>query len=188
MEAIPTILRGTIMRVNITLILAAMVLGVSLRAEATPKQVTVPTRSVTLPIERFTESARRVLFFARSDVSQYGGARLEIEHVLLGVLQEIGATIELLLAPDWSLQRIRDRLIESLPASPRLATSIEIPFSPASKMILQGAANEADDLGDQNIRPEHILLALLADMGDSGQLLRQAGMTRESILNVLKGQ
>jgi ATP-dependent Clp protease ATP-binding subunit ClpC len=38
--------------------------------------------------ERFTESARRALFFARYEVSQLGATSIEPEHVLLGLTRE----------------------------------------------------------------------------------------------------
>lgn len=37
--------------------------------------------------ERFTESARRTLFFARFEVSELGGVAIEAEHILLGILR-----------------------------------------------------------------------------------------------------
>ena len=36
-------------------------------------------------LNRFTERARRVLFYARSEVSQLGSRTLEPEHLLLGL-------------------------------------------------------------------------------------------------------
>jgi hypothetical protein len=38
--------------------------------------------------ERFTEPARRALFFARYETSQIGGAAIEPEHLLLGLARE----------------------------------------------------------------------------------------------------
>ena len=38
--------------------------------------------------ERYTEKARRVIFFARYEAAQFGGAFIETEHLLLGVLRE----------------------------------------------------------------------------------------------------
>ena len=35
--------------------------------------------------ERYTESARRALFFARYEVSQLGATSIETEHLLLGL-------------------------------------------------------------------------------------------------------
>jgi hypothetical protein len=39
--------------------------------------------------ERYTESARRVVFFARFEASNYGSRYIETEHLLLGLLGKI---------------------------------------------------------------------------------------------------
>ena len=38
--------------------------------------------------ERFTEKARRTIFFARYEASQYGSPEIDTEHLLLGLLRE----------------------------------------------------------------------------------------------------
>ncbi|HEV3141227.1 MAG TPA: Clp protease N-terminal domain-containing protein, partial [Vicinamibacterales bacterium] len=38
--------------------------------------------------ERYTEQARRVLFFARYEASQSGTVSIEVEHLLLGLIRE----------------------------------------------------------------------------------------------------
>jgi ATP-dependent Clp protease ATP-binding subunit ClpC len=38
--------------------------------------------------ERYTELARRVLFFARYEASQLGSLSIETEHLLLGLIRE----------------------------------------------------------------------------------------------------
>jgi ATP-dependent Clp protease ATP-binding subunit ClpA len=38
--------------------------------------------------ERYTEKARRVIFFARYEASQYGSPYIETEHLLLGLMRE----------------------------------------------------------------------------------------------------
>jgi hypothetical protein len=38
--------------------------------------------------ERFSEQARRVLFFARVEVSRWGSPQIEPEHLLLGLIRE----------------------------------------------------------------------------------------------------
>ena len=37
--------------------------------------------------ERYTEKARRVIFFARYEASQFGSPCIETEHLLLGLLR-----------------------------------------------------------------------------------------------------
>src|SRR5260370_234880 len=41
--------------------------------------------------ERYTEKARRVIFFARYEASQFGSPYIETEHLLLGLLRETKA-------------------------------------------------------------------------------------------------
>ena len=38
--------------------------------------------------ERYTEKARRVIFFSRYEASQFGASQIEAEHILLGLLRE----------------------------------------------------------------------------------------------------
>ena len=38
--------------------------------------------------ERYTERARRVIFFARYEASQLGSRTIETEHLLLGLIRE----------------------------------------------------------------------------------------------------
>ena len=38
--------------------------------------------------ERYTEKARRVIFFARYEASQFGSPYIETEHLLLGLIRE----------------------------------------------------------------------------------------------------
>src|ERR1035437_7089561 len=42
----------------------------------------------TAMFERYTEKARRVIFFARYEASQFGSPYIETEHLLLGLLRE----------------------------------------------------------------------------------------------------
>ena len=38
--------------------------------------------------ERYTEKARRIIFFGRYEASQFGSPYIETEHLLLGLLRE----------------------------------------------------------------------------------------------------
>lgn len=120
--------------------------------------------------ERFNDAARRALFFARYEASQLGSVCIESEHVLLGVIREghsrnpaseIGHRILALsgLSPEQILKRIEARVV----IRPKVANSIEIPFSDQMKRVLQLAADEADRLQHAEIGPEHLLLGLLQE-------------------------
>jgi hypothetical protein len=47
--------------------------------------------------ERYTEEARRALFFARFETSQRGGTSIESEYLLLGVIRENGGLVNAIL-------------------------------------------------------------------------------------------
>jgi ATP-dependent Clp protease ATP-binding subunit ClpC len=44
--------------------------------------------------QRYTEKARRVIFFARYEAGQYGSPYIETEHLLLGFLREDRALVK----------------------------------------------------------------------------------------------
>ena len=59
--------------------------------------------------ERYTEKARRVIFFARYEASQFGSPYIETEHLLLGLLREDKALTNRFLRSHASVESIRRR-------------------------------------------------------------------------------
>ncbi len=113
--------------------------------------------------ERYTEAARRALFFARYEVSQWGSRSIDAEHLLLGVIRSRPRRLEELLAgARVSVERIRAEAERVLVRhEERIATSVEIPFSNDTKQILDYAASEADRVQSDAIDIEHLLLGIL---------------------------
>jgi ATP-dependent Clp protease ATP-binding subunit ClpC len=53
--------------------------------------------------ERFTESARRALFFARYQASELGSVVIDTEHMLLGIMRDMkGLAAAVLMGADCS--------------------------------------------------------------------------------------
>ena len=97
--------------------------------------------------ERFTERARRVLFFSRYEAGQIGSTGIDTEHLLLGLIREgKGLTTRIFGDAGIAAGDVRDEVLRRLPAHPATSTSIEIPFSAALKRVLQHTAQEADRL------------------------------------------
>ncbi len=110
--------------------------------------------------ERYTDSARRALFFARYEASRLGSVSIETEHLLLGLLRLGGALGGLLPVSVDSLRRdVEGRVI----FKEQLAPSVEIPFSAETKCVLEFAAVEADAIRHRHIGIEHLLLGLLRE-------------------------
>jgi uncharacterized protein (TIGR03435 family) len=114
--------------------------------------------------ERFTERARRALFFARYEASELGSTSIDTEHLLLGLIRESKGLIDRLLADAGiAPEDIRDEVLRRVPAQSKISTSVEIPFSAAAKRVLQHTAQEADRLSHDYIGVEHLLLGLLRE-------------------------
>jgi uncharacterized protein (TIGR03435 family) len=116
--------------------------------------------------ERFTEGARRALFFARFEASQIGSTSIDTEHLLLGLMRESTGLVNRLFADAGiALDDIRDEVLRRVPARTATPESMEIPFSACAKNVLQHAAQEADRLSHEYIGTEHLLLGLLHEHG-----------------------
>jgi ATP-dependent Clp protease ATP-binding subunit ClpC len=141
--------------------------------------------------ERYTERARRVLFFARYEASQLGSISIETEHLLLGLIREgKGLTSRIFARSHLSLESIRKEIEGRTVFREKVSTSVEIPFSAETKRVLQFAAEEADRLLHNYIGTEHLLLGILREERSvAATLLMEKGMrlntVREDIVALL---
>ena len=115
--------------------------------------------------ERYTESARRALFFARYEASQLGHLEIRVEHLLLGLARGKGRASRILAGRGISLEEIRRDIESHTALGEKVSTSVEIPFDSHPKHALQVAAEEADGLGHHHIGTEHLLLGTLREQG-----------------------
>ena len=95
--------------------------------------------------ERYTEKARRVIFFARYEASQLGSISIETEHLLLGLIREgKGLTSRIFARSHLSLENIRKEIEGRTVFREKVSTSIDLPLSNECKRILAYAAEEAE--------------------------------------------
>ncbi len=111
--------------------------------------------------ERFTEKARRVIFFARYEASQHGSQGIETEHLLLGLLREDNGLRTRLLGRPGAIEGIRKQIESRIIRGERISTLVEVPISSECKQALNFAAEEAERLAHQYVGTEHIILGLL---------------------------
>jgi hypothetical protein len=111
--------------------------------------------------ERYTEKARRVIFFARFEASQYGSPRIQSEHILIGLLREHKGLI--LLLPHADAESIRKQIEAATPTRPSVPVTAAMPLSDESRRVLQHATEEAERLNHRHVGTEHILLGLLRE-------------------------
>jgi ATP-dependent Clp protease ATP-binding subunit ClpC len=136
--------------------------------------------------ERYTEKARRVIFFARYEASQFGSPYIETEHLLLGLLREDKALTNRFLRSHTAVEAIRKQIEEHTTVRERTSTSVDLPLGNESKRVLAYAAEEAERLAHKHIGTEHVLLGLMREEKCfAAEMLRERGirldMTREEI-------
>ncbi len=113
--------------------------------------------------ERYTEKARRVIFFARYEASQFGSPYIETEHLLLGLLREDKALTNRFLRSHASVDSIRKQIEGHTTIREKVSTSVDLPLSNECKRVLAYAAEEAERLSHKHIGTEHLLLGLLRE-------------------------
>jgi len=127
--------------------------------------------------ERYTEKARRVIFFARYEATQYGSPYIETEHLLLGLLREDKALANRFLRTHGVIESIRQEIESRITIRERISTSIEVPLSTECKRVLNYAAEEAERLNHKHIGTEHLLLGILREEKSFGaELLQERGL------------
>jgi ATP-dependent Clp protease ATP-binding subunit ClpC len=128
--------------------------------------------------ERYTEKARRVIFFARYEASQFGAPAIEPEHLLLGLMREDKTlTARFLARAQASLEAIRKEIEGRAPLREKISTSVELPLAPETKRVLAYAHEESDRLQHRHIGTEHLLLGLLREERSmASEILHERGL------------
>jgi hypothetical protein len=132
--------------------------------------------------ERYTEKARRVIFFARYEASQYGSPYIETEHLLLGLLREDRALAKWFPGESSVEPGIRTEVEGQITQRERISTAVEVPLTEECRKVLELAGEEADRLGHRHVGTEHVLIALIRVEGSlAAKLLRKRGLKPEAI-------
>ena len=127
--------------------------------------------------ERYTEKARRTIFFARYEASQFGSQYIETEHLLLGLLRENKAVTSRFLRSQDAVESIRSQIGAQTPIREKISVSVDLPLSEGCKRVLAYAAEEAERLDHKHIGAEHLLLGLLREEESlAAKLLRERGI------------
>ncbi len=113
--------------------------------------------------ERYNEKARRVIFFARYEASQFGSPYIETEHLLLGIIREDKKLTNRFLRTQASVGSIRKQVEDYTTVREKTSTSVDLPLSNESKRVLAYAAEEAERLAHKHIGTEHLFLGLLRE-------------------------
>jgi len=132
--------------------------------------------------ERYTEKARRVIFFARYEASQFGSPFIETEHLLLGLLREDKTLANRFLRSHAAVESIRKQIEGHTTIREKVSTSVDLPLSHECKRVLAYGAEEAERLSHKHIGTEHLLLGLLREEKCfAAEILHERGLRLSAI-------
>ncbi len=132
--------------------------------------------------QRFTERARRVVFFAQEEAGRLGQSEVGTEHFLLGLLRENDSVAARVLDRlGFPLGQIRSELERKLPHGEE-KPGRDMQLNPQTKRALDFAYEEATLLRNSYIGTEHFLLGLIREgEGLAGRVLAELGVELEAV-------
>jgi hypothetical protein len=111
--------------------------------------------------ERYTEHARRAIFFAKYEAGNAGSRSIDPDHLALGLLWDAYPLMKYLNSGAITLPDLREKLGFRSTRKMPFSMKDNVPLSMRSKKILRESAVASDDLGQKHIGPEHLMLALV---------------------------
>ena len=131
--------------------------------------------------QRFTERARKAVFYSQEEAQKFGEGYVSTEHLLLGLLREPeGVARRVLERLGVSPNRVRAEIEKQLPRGDT-RTNQDMTLTPRAKRVIDLAYDEARNLNNNYIGTEHLLLGLIKE-GDglAGKVLSKLGVKIET--------
>jgi len=142
-------------------------------------------------INRFTEKSQDALREAQSIATRRSHQGVDVEHLLLAMLEQVdGLAPAIVQAAGADVTALKQRINQELDRLPQVSGPTGAPeqiyVTPQLNRTLTRAEDEAAKLKDEYVSIEHLLLALVEERGRAAQLLREQGVSRESLMTALQ--
>lgn len=135
-------------------------------------------------MDKLTTKFQNALADAQSLAIGRDNSFIEPVHVLKAMIDQEGGTVRPLLSKAGAnVARLRTRLDEELDKLPQVsgASEGEVHISNDLQKLLNLTDKQAQQYQDQYISSELFLLAAIEDKGQSGEILRDCGVTKDSV-------
>ena len=138
--------------------------------------------------DKFTIKSQELIQNAQSLASNNNNQQIEPEHLLSAMLNEQeGIARSMLRKLGVSPEGVAQEIAMAMDKLPKVSGAGDVYISQRTKSVLDAAFTEAAKMKDQYVSIEHILLAISDEKtGEGIKILSRYGITRDSILKVLK--
>jgi 2-C-methyl-D-erythritol 2,4-cyclodiphosphate synthase len=133
--------------------------------------------------ERYTEQARRVIFFARYEASQSGDPQIRCVHLLLGLQREAHTLLRDAGLGAGDLQKICEALGLHRSSHP-IPTNVEIPLDDAAGRALASAAKASERFQSRLVVPEHLLWGVFHADTKLRKLFEEFNVTENTLVRL----
>lgn len=123
---------------------------------------------------RFTENARKVIFYAQEEAQARGQTEVGTEHLLLGLLREEENTAcQTLIKMGVDLRKLQETVLKYT-SKGQVGQNTFLQLTPRAKQVIDLAYEEARGLNNDYIGTEHLLLGIVREAeGLAAKLLAQ---------------
>jgi ATP-dependent Clp protease ATP-binding subunit ClpA len=156
-------------------------------------------------LEHFSARSKMLIFLTRKDAGRRGATALEPGDLLEAIINEdqgelakrfagAGTPSGLIRAPEpfFSAEVASKALLglhNVLPQQQPVADSVDMPMSSDLEHILNTATALAQELHHSQVQPLHLVAAILAEESSgSAEILRDAGISKEAVMQALRNQ
>jgi len=135
--------------------------------------------------DKLTVKSTEAIGEAQEIARQAGQQEVDVEHVLLALLrQDDGVVPAILNKVGLAPATVGTQLAEAIERRPRSSGGRQFLADRLDKLV-NTAFDEAAKLKDEYVSTEHLLLAAVGDKKAAGKILRDAGLTRDVVLQAL---
>ena len=142
-----------------------------------------------MTLDKFTIKAQDALAVGQQIASEYGNQQIEPAHILTAMIRDNEGIIPTILKKaGLNLKALDQSMEHEISRLPKVQGGglAQTYLSQNSQNVLNKAMQEAKNLKDEYVSTEHILLALTAETGSTGKILREMGLSDQTVLKILK--
>jgi hypothetical protein len=141
-----------------------------------------PAPDAHVPLDRFTDAARKVLVLADEEAKRLSHNAVESGHLLMGICSLPCVASTILNNLDVDLPKLRREAAISFLLGGSKAMVGRLPLTPGANEALRIAIEEAKKMGNSYVGTEHILLGLLSECSVSARMaLTAVGLKLEQV-------
>ena len=124
---------------------------------------------------------------AGSLAQQNDHCEIGLEHILLSLLNQKDGMIKPVIERiGVNVSSLREKLENYMDSFPKVTGNVQLNLSPAAQKVFAKAEKAMAELKDKYLSVEHLLLAMTESDDRVGELLRNSGITKKTVLESLK--